>query len=144
MKRAGIFGLLFASIALVFSACESELIRKQQEEIRQQQAAIKQLRQSIDEELAARQRAEQKRQACNLAFRSFERAQATKAPRDAVALYRDGLKLCPDDDVAHYELGKILSGMGRTEEARDEFEAALKINPNFHGAKQEMEKIQAR
>jgi tetratricopeptide (TPR) repeat protein len=43
--------------------------------------------------------------------------------------------------VAHYELGNILAGMGRRDEAREEFEAALKINPNFKGARQELEKL---
>ena len=144
MKPARTVGFMLAVNLVFLSACESELIRKQDEEIRQQEEALKKLRESIDEELAARQREEQKRQACNLAFRSFEKAQVVREPRDAVTLYRDGLKLCPDDDVAHYELGKILSGMGRSQEAREEFEAALKINPNFHGAKQELEKIQKR
>ena len=144
MKPARTVGFMLAVNLVFLSACESELIRKQEEQIRQQQEAIEQLRQANAEELAARQRAEEKRQACNLAFRQFEKAQAAREPRDAVALYRDGLKLCPDDDVAHYELGKILSGIGRSQEAREEFEAALKINPNFHGAKQELEKIQKR
>ena len=144
MKPARTVGFMLAVNLVFLSACESELIRKQEEQIRQQQEAIKQLRQANAEELAARQRAEEKRQACNLAFRQFEKAQAAREPRDAVALYRDGLKLCPDDDVAHYELGKILSGIGRSQEAREEFEAALKINANFHGAKQELEKIQKR
>jgi len=43
--------------------------------------------------------------------------------------------------VAHYELGKVLRGMGRTREAQAEFEAALKINPDFHEAKRQLETI---
>ena len=122
------------------SACETELMRQQAETIRVQKEEIARL----EELQAAREKEAQKRQACSVAFRHFEKAQAAKATRDAVALYREGLKLCPDDDVAHYELGKILSGMGRTQEAREEFEAALKINPKFHGARQELEKMQKR
>jgi tetratricopeptide (TPR) repeat protein len=140
MKRAGFLSLLWLSVLL--SACETEAVRRQQEEIRRQEAEIKKLRQEIDQESAARKREEQKLQDCAAAFRSFEKAQEAKDPRGAVALYRDGLNLCPNDDVAHYELGKILAGLGRLDEARAEFDTALRINPNFQGAKQELEKLQ--
>jgi tetratricopeptide (TPR) repeat protein len=123
------------------SACASELIRKQDEQIRLQREEIKIQRKEIEELLAARQRAEQKRQDCNRAFRDFEKGQATRDPEEAVALYRSGLRLCPDDDVAHYELGKILQTIGRTQEAGEEFAAAVRINPNFHDAKRQLEII---
>ena len=119
-------------------------MRQQAETIRQQEEDIARLKQEREEAAAAKQKAEEKKAACTQAFRHFEKAQAAKSSRDAVALYREGLKLCPDDDVAHYELGKILAGMGRSDEARAEFEAALKINPTFQGAKQELEKLQKR
>jgi tetratricopeptide (TPR) repeat protein len=57
----------------------------------------------------------------------------------ASALFRKGLALCPDDDVAHYELGKLLLASGKQNEARSEFEAALKINPNFGAARTALE-----
>jgi tetratricopeptide (TPR) repeat protein len=140
MKRAALLGLL--SVVICLSACETEAIRRQQEEIRRQEAEIKKLREEIDAEAAARKEEEQRTQKCASAFRYFERAQGAEDPRGAVALYREGLDLCPDDDVARYELGKIFAGMGRRDEARAEFEAALKINPNFQGAKRELEKLQ--
>jgi tetratricopeptide (TPR) repeat protein len=139
MKQASLVSLLLVSV--IPAACETEAIRRQQEEIRQQEAEIKKLRQEIGWGNAAKKKEEQKLQDCATAFRNFEKAQAANAPRDAVALYRDGLNLCPDDDVAHYELGKIFAGMGRGDEARAEFETALTINPNFQGAKQELEKL---
>jgi tetratricopeptide (TPR) repeat protein len=130
------------SVSMVLlSACEPEQIRKNEEVLRQQETEIEQLRRENAAFRSEREKGEQKTQACNRAYGSFEKGQAAKEPREAVALYRDGLKLCPDDDVAHYELGKILAGMGRRDEARDEFEAALKINPNFKGARLEMEKL---
>ena len=138
------FGIVAALLALFVSSCETELMRQQAETIRQQEEEISRLKQEREEMAAAKQKAEEKRASCSRAFRDFESAQAAKNPRDAVALYREGLKLCPDDDVARYELGKVLAGMGRGEEAREEFEAALKINPKFQGAKQELEKIQKR
>ena len=138
------FALGLALLALVLFGCETELMRQQAETIRQQEEEIIRLKQEREQMVAARQKAAEKRETCRVAFRHFESAQAAKNPRDAVALYREGLKLCPDDDVARYELGKILAGMGRGPEAREEFEAALKINPNFQGAKKELEKLQKR
>ena len=131
----------FVSTALFISACEPEAVRKNEEIIRQQAAEIRRLRQENEEIAAEKVTSRRKTDACNRAFSSFERAQAAREPRGAVAFYRDGLKLCPDDDVARYELGKVLAGMGLRDEAREEFEAALKINPNFKGAKQELEKL---
>ena len=138
------FGFVGALLALFVSSCETELMRQQAETIRQQEEDLKQIKQEREEVVTARQKAEEKKAACSQAFRRFENAQAAKNPRDAVALYREGLKLCPDDDVARYELGKVLAGMGRKEEAEAEFDAALKINPKFQGAKQELKKIQKR
>ena len=139
MKRAGLFSLLLVS--LLFPACETERMRKNQEILRQQEEDLRPLREEAKKRAGSERKQEQAKQNCDVAFRNFEKAQGVKDPRDAVALYRDGLNLCPDDDVAHYELGKILAGMGRGQEAREEFEAALKINPNFQGAKQELEKL---
>jgi tetratricopeptide (TPR) repeat protein len=144
MKRTPAFGFVFISVPILLFGCETEAIRRNDDLLRQQEAEIRELRREVDAERMAKIREEQRTQVCTVAFRSFEKAQAAGDPSDAVALYRDGLKLCPDDDVAHYELGKILAGTGRTDEARAEFEAALKINPNFQGAKQELGKIDRR
>ena len=128
-------------IALFLSSCEPEIIRKQAEQIRLQQEEIMRQQGEISELTQARQREEKKREDCNRAFRDFEKAQAAREPNDAVALYRQGLKLCPDDDVAHYELGKVLQSVGKTQESKEEFEAALKINPNFSDARRYLEMI---
>ena len=137
--RFAILGFLLFSPLL--SACTSEILRKQEEQIRLQQEEIMSQRKEIGELLAATQREEQKRQDCNRAFREFEKGQAAKYPQEAITLYRSGLKLCPEDDVAHYELGKILQSVGRTQEAEEEFEAALRINPNFHDAKRQLDTV---
>ncbi len=85
---------------------------------------------------------EQKRQDCNLAFRDFEKAQVAATRDQAIAIYRKGLELCPDDDVARYELGKIFMAVGRRAEAQEEFEAALRINPDFKSARLELKALQ--
>ncbi|MGH7829741.1 MAG: hypothetical protein ACREP8_06140, partial [Candidatus Binatia bacterium] len=116
--------LLFCfTLSALSWSCASEQIRKNEEEIQRQQEEITRLRTEIEELKSAQQAEEQKRQNCNRAFRDFERAQATKDPEQAIALYRLGLKLCPDDDIARYELGILLSTAGRTKEAAEEFEA---------------------
>lgn len=131
-------------LALSLSACQSEILRQQSEQIRQQEQEITQQRKEIEELKLAEQMAEQKRQNCNRAFGYYEKAQSGRDPRDAAALYRQGLKFCPDDDVAHYELGRILQKNGQTKEAEEEFEAALQINPNFIDAKRQIESMRKR
>jgi tetratricopeptide (TPR) repeat protein len=59
-------------------------------------------------------------------------------------LYRQGLAICPDDDVAHYELGRALVNTGRYGEAEREFEAALKVNPGFADAKNQLDLVRSR
>ena len=77
-----------------------------------------------------------------IAFRDyFEKAQAAADREKGIALYRDGLGLCPDDEVAHYELGKLLADRARYAEAEAEFQSALKINPDFVDAKKQLEDV---
>lgn len=126
-------------VVLFLTSCESELIRQREAELRHLQEEIARQRQEIEELTLAKEKEEKRRQNCNRAFADFDKAQAANNAAEAVALYRRGLKLCPDDDVAHYELGKILQRMGQTQDAQMEFEAALKINPNFHDARRQLE-----
>lgn len=127
---------------LILSACESELIRQQEETIRLQGEEIVRQRREIQETIAARQREEQKFRDCNRAFREyFEPALSQTDPEKAIVLYREGLEVCPEDDVAHYELGKRLREVGRIGEARREFEAALRLNPDFLDARRQLEEL---
>jgi len=130
---------VFLAVTLTLPGCNSELLEKQAEQIKQQQEEIAAQRQEIEALRAGQKIQDQKQQSCNRAFRDyFEKAQVLTDRDKAIALYREGLALCPDDDVAHYELGKILAVNGRNTEAQVEFEAALKINPDFIEAKSEL------
>lgn len=132
--------LLFVLVTVSLSGCASEKIRQQEETIRLQQEEIARQRGEMKEMVEARQREEQKRRDCNRAFRDyFEKAQGDKDPHRAISLYRQGLEICPDDDVAHYELGKVLRALGRVEEARREFAVAVKLNPEFVDARRQLE-----
>jgi len=117
-------------------------MRQQDAEIQRLKQEIARQRQEIDQIKLAKLKMAQKRQECNQAFRDIEKAQKAETPDQAIALYRKGLRLCPDDDVARYELGKILAKVGRRMEAKEEFEAALRINPDFKTARRELENLQ--
>jgi tetratricopeptide (TPR) repeat protein len=85
---------------------------------------------------------DQKRLNCKRAYAEyFGAAQATRDSEKVIALYRAGLKLCPEDDIAHYELGKAFANRKRYVEAEQEFAAALKINPDFADAKKQLEAV---
>ncbi len=127
---------------LLLSSCESELLLKQKDEIQKMQQEIARQREEIEELKLARIKADQKRQDCNRAIRDFEKAQKLKDLEQAISLYREGLRLCPGDDVAHYELGKILVVVGQIKEAEEEFEIALGINPDFESARRELKALQ--
>ena len=89
-------------------ACNSEILQKQAEQIKQQELEIAQQRKDLEAMLANQQLQDQKQQDCNRAFRDyFEKAQIASAGDQAIALYREGLSLCPGDEVAHYELGGL-------------------------------------
>ncbi len=134
--------LVLLPFFILLSSCESELVLKQKEEIQKMQKEIAQQREEIEELKLARIKADQKRQDCNRAIRDFEKAQKLKDPEQAISLYREGLRLCPDDDVAHYELGIILVKIGQTKDAVKEFETALGINPDFESARRELKALQ--
>ena len=141
-RRSSLVPVFFLGVIFVLAACNSEVLEKQAEQLKQQEAEIARQRKEIDE-LAAGQKIEaQKRRDCNRAFRDyFEKAQAAADREKGIALYRDGLGLCPDDEVAHYELGKLLADRARYAEAEAEFRTALKINPDFVDAKKQLEDI---
>jgi tetratricopeptide (TPR) repeat protein len=137
--------ILFCLFSVLLPACNSEIIERQGEQLKQQETEIARQRQEIESLLNAQKAEEQKRRDCNRAFREyFERAAAIADRERAIALYREGLALCPDDEVAHNELGKALVERGHYAEAEKEFEAALKINPEFGNAKKRLEDVRKR
>ncbi len=135
--------LAFLLLAFILVSCESRLMQQQDAQIQRLKQEIARQRREIEQIKLAKLKMEQKRQDCNLAFRDFEKALEAANRDQAITLYRKGLRLCPDDDVARYELGKILIAVGRRAEAQEEFEAALRINPDFKSARRELKALQA-
>ena len=136
---------LFASVILVATgslACLNEALEKQAAQIREQEAEIARQRKELEALAAGQKIQDQKQKDCVRAFREyFDKAQLSTNRDEAISLYRKGLEICPDDDVAHYELGRALAGSGQPAEAERAFEAALKINPDFSDARKQLEAI---
>ena len=123
---------------VVLPACGSEELAKQAEIIRQQKVEIAR-QQKVREELIAERKKEEN---CLRAFRDFfDKTHSAGNREEAISLYRQGLAICPEDDVAHYELGRALVDAGRSGEAANSFEAALKINPDFSDARRQLDAI---
>ena len=140
LSSATIGAFLFVSALL--TSCNSEILEKQAEQLRQQEMQLARQRKEINDLLAGQKVQDQKSRDCNRAFREyFEKAQISSYREQTIRLYRDGLAICPDDDVALYELGKALTEQGSYTEAEREFEAALKINPNFADAKKQLDAL---
>ena len=133
-------GFIVASCFL--AGCNSEILEKQADQLRQQEIQLARQRKEINDLLAGQKLQDQKARDCNRAFRDyFDKAQTSGDREQTIALYREGLAICPDDDVAHYELGKVMVEQGSYAEAEKEFEAALKINPDFADAKKQLETL---
>jgi tetratricopeptide (TPR) repeat protein len=127
---------------LILSACSSEVLERQAEQIRQQNEEIARQRKELEALAAGKQIQSQKEEDCRRAFRDyFDKAQLSTQRDQAIALYRQGLAICPDDDVAHYELGRALADAGDFAEAEKEFEAALRINPDFADARRQLDAV---
>ena len=133
-------GFIVASCFL--AGCNSEILEKQADQLRQQEIQLARQRKEINDLLAGQKLQDQKARDCNRAFRDyFDKAQTSGDRQQTIALYREGLAICPDDDVAHYELGKAMVEQGSYAEAEKEFEAALKINPDFADARKQLETL---
>lgn len=139
--KIGTVGTYFL-VSCLLAGCSSEALEKQAEQLRRQEIELARQRKEIDELLKGQKLQEKKTRDCNRAFREFfEKAQASSDPKQTISLYHQGLALCPDDDVAHYELGKVMVEQGLYAEAEKEFEAALKINPDFVDAKRQLDTV---
>jgi len=142
LPRRWCYSLSLFCAALVLAACSSEVLERQAEQIRQQNEEIARQRKELDALAAGKQIQSQKEEDCRRAFRDyFDKAQLSTNRDQAISLYRQGLAICPDDDVAHYELGRALADAGNFAEAEKEFEAALRINPGFADARRQLDAI---
>jgi len=142
LPRRWSYSLFLFCAALVLAACSSEVLERQAEQIRQQNEEIARQRKDLEALAAGKQVQDQKEEDCRRAFRDyFDKAQLSTNRDQAIPLYRQGLAICPGDDVAHYELGRALADAGNFAEAEKEFEAALRINPGFADARRQLDAV---
>lgn len=142
----GTAAVIFAVIGCVSAlpGCMSEALERQAEQIRQQNEEIARQKKELEALAAGKQIHDKKQDDCRRAFREyFDKAQVASDRDQAISLYNQGLALCPDDDVAHFELGRALVDAGQGAEAEKEFEAALKINPNFTEARRQLDMLRS-
>ena len=121
---------------------DRSLIEQQQAEIARLQAETEQIKAETEALRQQARQAEKEREDCNTAFYTFEEARKSPEGETAIAKYREGLALCPTDDVAHNELGELYLRMGRKAEARAEFEEAVRLNANFVRAQRNLHDAQ--
>ena len=141
-SKARMLGVI--AFVMLLSACMTEALERQAEQIRQQNEEIVRQRQELEALAAGKQVQNRQQQDCSRAFREyFDKAQLSTNRDEVLSLYRKGLELCPDDDVAHYEFGRALADAGRRDEAEKEFEAALRINPGFGEARRQLDVLRA-
>jgi tetratricopeptide (TPR) repeat protein len=137
--------LLPPAFCLLPSACalfDNTKLEQQRAELARLQEESEKLKQETEALRQQTQKDETEREACNRAFYAFDAGRKAGDTDDAIAKYQEGLELCPNDDVAHNELGEIYMRMGRKAEAAAEFQAALRINPNFSRAQRNLDVIQ--
>ncbi|MGH7854774.1 MAG: tetratricopeptide repeat protein [Candidatus Binatia bacterium] len=143
----GVKSVLLAAVFL--SGCLTgyleENAARMDTQLKEQNAEIAQQRKELEALRAGRPLPDAKSQECERAFREyFDRAQLSTNRDQAIEFYRNGLGLCPDDEVARYELGRALVDAGRHGEAEREFETALRINPGFTDAKNQLDAVRNR
>jgi tetratricopeptide (TPR) repeat protein len=136
-------------VSVFLSGCITGYLERNAEQmdaqIKGQAAEIEQQRKDLENLRAGRPIPDLKRQECDRAFRDYyDKAQLSTDRNQAIELYRQGLAVCPDDDVAHYELGRALADAGRYGEAEKEFETALKLNPGFVDARNQLDAVRKR
>jgi tetratricopeptide (TPR) repeat protein len=121
---------------------DNSVIEKQRAEIESLRQEAEQLR--LETEVLRQQGTQQvqKNTACNRAFNDFDAARKAADDTDAAAYYKAGLGICPDDDVAHYELGEIYVRLDQTDAAIAEFKEVVRINPKFSRAQRQLERLQ--
>jgi len=138
-------GLLLFGLSLSCSACilfDNTKLEQQRAELARLKGESEQLRQEAEALRQQTRKEDTEREACNRAFYSFDMGRKAGDTEEAIAQYQEGLALCPKDDVAHNELGEIYMRMGRKAEAVVEFQAALRINPNFSRAQRNLDAVQ--
>jgi len=79
------------------------------------------------------------RKSCGRGEPYFRDARREKNPHRRAELLREGLHYCPNNPAAHNDLGVALVIIGRDAEARQHFNHALRLDPNYLPARRNIE-----
>ncbi len=142
MNKRSSSWLLASGFWLLVPACslfDNSQLEQQRAELARLRGEADKLKQETETLRQQGQQRDNERDACNRAFYAFEAGKKAGDTEAAVAHYKEGLTLCPNDDVAHNELGELYLRIGRRAEAATEFQAALDINANFSRARKNLE-----
>ncbi len=78
---------------------------------------------------------------CKDAEKEIAKAQSVVDAADKLFHFRRALRLCPHQPSHHNGLGEVYNSLGRMEDARFEFQEALKLNPNYAPAQSNLKKL---
>jgi tetratricopeptide (TPR) repeat protein len=79
---------------------------------------------------------------CVKASNEARSAGTAREAADKLFHYRRALRLCPDNADFHNGLGEVYVSLNRNEDARYEFQEALKLQPGHSGARSNLSSIQ--
>ncbi len=129
---------VFLTACSLFDTSVLEQQRAEIERLRQESEQLRQATEALQQQHAQQQ---QQNEACNRAFNDFDAARKATDDATAIAYYQAGLAICPNDDVAHYELGEVYMRLGQADAAQAAFEQAVRINPNFSRAQRQLDSL---
>ena len=82
--------------------------------------------------------------ACRQARPFFLQAKETNNRDRKIALYRRGLRLCPQSPRAHTELAQAYEDVGEQREAIEEYREALRYDPDYPGVRDRLAELEGR
>lgn len=101
-------------------------------------------RQVVRDEPGPGARSGRDEQACAQAKPYFYRAYDTANLERKIALYQQGLRLCPESPRAHFELAEAYARVGEERQATAELREVLRYDPDYPGARARLHELEDR
>jgi len=78
---------------------------------------------------------------CEEAREEFKQSNALQENSDKLFHLRRALRLCPEDPIIQNAMGELYLSLGRVDDAQYQFQEALRIEPNYQVARQNLSNI---